>query len=131
MVVEIRKITSGENVLEITEQDATNRVIIDQDFGITTIGRIEEINTTAKTANYTVTTSDDIVLCDSSGGAFTVTLPASPENGRTYTIVLETGGFTLTVDGNGKNINGTSTKLMASTGSAMQIIYNGTQWSIK
>jgi hypothetical protein len=98
---------------------------------ITATGVIENVNTTAKTSNYTVVATDDNILCDTSGGAFTVTLPASPENGRCYTIVLETGGYPLTVAGNGKNILGESTKTINYESTAIQLMYNGTQWSAR
>jgi hypothetical protein len=94
-------------------------------------GRIENINSTAKTANYTVTATDDNVLCDTSGGAFTITLPASPETGRVYTVILETAGYILTIDGNGNNIIGSTTLTLSSADDAAQLIYNGTQWSLK
>jgi hypothetical protein len=94
-------------------------------------GRIEAINTTAKTANYSISVTDENILCDTSGGAFTVTLPASPESGRVYTIILETAGNTLTISGNGKNILGASTGTLSKAGDAVQLVYNGTQWSLK
>jgi hypothetical protein len=35
-----------------------------------------DVAVVTKTSNYTITTSDDRINCDASGGAFTVTLPA-------------------------------------------------------
>jgi hypothetical protein len=87
-------------------------------------------NVTSKTANYTVTGNDKYVLCDTSGGAFTITLPASPETGRSYTIVLETAGNTLTIAGNGNNIMGASSATTAVAGTAMDLMYDGTQWNM-
>lgn len=98
---------------------------------ITATGVIENVNATAKTGNYTLVATDDNIVCDTSGGAFTVTLPASPENGRVYTITLETAGNTLTISGNGKNINGSSTIFTTVAGTTIQLFYNGTQWNIK
>lgn len=96
---------------------------------ITATGVIE--NVAAKTANYTVVATDDNIVCDTSGGAFTITLPLSPETGRVYTIVLETAGNILTVAGNGNNINGSTTLTMATATNSAQLLYNGTQWVIK
>ncbi len=68
------------------------------------------VNITEKTAAYTATTSDDIVLADVSGGAVTITLPsaASMYNSTTLrtkliTIKVSTPHATnvLTVDANG------------------------------
>lgn len=52
---------------------------------------------------------------DVSGGGFTITLPASPYDGMTFHF-SEVKGISsngVTVDGNGKNINGASTLSMA------------------
>ena len=114
--------------------DASNDPItapLEIEGAITATGVIENVNTTAKTANYTITATDDNVICDTSGGAFTITLPASPENGRVYTIILETAGNILTLDGNGKNIVGAATLLITSADDAAVVVYNGTQWSLK
>jgi len=94
-------------------------------------GRIESINATAKTANYTVVSTDDNVVCDTSGGAFTVTLPASPEAGRVHAVILETAGNILTVSGNGKNIIGNATMTMSSAYDSASLIYSGAQWLLK
>lgn len=96
---------------------------------ITATGVIE--NVAAKTANYTVVATDDNIVCDTSGGAFTITLPVSPETGRVYTIVLEAGSSPLTIAGNVKNIMGDSSKDIIYAGTAIQLVYNGTQWSAK
>ena len=93
-------------------------------------GRKEQINTTAKTANHTITNEEQNTVNDTSGGAFWNKLPASPEDGEIHTIILDTAGNTLTVDGNGKNINGSATMTMTVV-SAFDFIYNGTQWNVK
>jgi len=100
-------------------------------FTLSTLGRVEAINTTPDTANYTLLATDDNRVADTSGGVFTYTLPASPEDGRIYTILLETAGNTLTIDGNGNNIMGSATTTMGTAYDAVQLIYNGTQWLAK
>lgn len=85
----------------------------------------------SKTANYTATNTDDNIICDTSGGAFTITMAASPTTGKVITVILETAGNTLTIDGNGKNINGSATVFTNVAGTSMQMVYNGTQWDIK
>ena len=85
----------------------------------------------SKTTAYSVLTADDIILCDTSAGAFTVTLPSTPETGRGYTVTLEVAGNTLTIDGNGNNINGSATIFTNVAGTSLTMVYNGTQWNIK
>jgi len=92
-------------------------------------GRVEKINPLAKTANYTILDTDHNTWSDTSGGAFWNKLPLAPNIGERHNIILDTIGNTLTVDGNGQNINGSATWSMT-TKSTMQLIYNGNQWDI-
>lgn len=65
-----------------------------------------------KTANYTAQVGDRLFL-DSSGGAFTVTLPASPSQGD-FVQLADGASFAtniVTVDRNGSNIVGTADDL--------------------
>lgn len=49
---------------------------------------------TSKSANYTLTSSDDDIICNASGGAFTLTLPdASSNSGKVYKIYRKDGTF--------------------------------------
>ena len=96
---------------------------------LTSQGRVEAV--TSKTANYPVVATDENIICDSSAGAFTITLPASPATGRVYTVIQEVAGFNLTVDGNGNNINGSATIVMNTAYLSYTFLFNGTNWSIK
>ena len=70
----------------------------------------------AKTANYTATTSDNTIPCDTSGGGFTITLPASPDEGQIINVKkTSTDANTLTIDGNGNNIDGSATVTTTAT----------------
>lgn len=62
----------------------------------------------AKTANYTAKASERIVA-DTSGGGFTITLPASPRDGDTVAFLDDAGSFgtnALVVNPNGNTLNG-------------------------
>jgi hypothetical protein len=60
-----------------------------------------------KTANYTVLATDTTILCDTSGGGFTITLEASPANGHLINVKkITTDANTLTIGRNGKSIEG-------------------------
>jgi len=70
-----------------------------------------------KTANYTAVAGDNI-LADTSGGAFTITLPASPTAGNTIHILDAAASFdnnNLTVARNGKKIQGATNDLTITT----------------
>lgn len=81
-------------------------------------------------------TADDgeRVMADTSGGAWTLTLPGSPGNGDALQIA--DAGETwktnnLTVDGNGNNIEGAATLTANVDGGSFMAIYNGTQWRVR
>lgn len=82
--------------------------------------------------DYTVLASDYFVGA-ATGAARAITLPASPITGQLYVIKDITGtGAThnITVGGNGKNIDGSSTFVMNTNYQADSFIFNGTQWNV-
>ena len=83
--------------------------------------------TVTKTANYTAVANDG-VLTNTTAGAFTVTLPASPTNGQ-QVIVADAGGTwgtnNLTVGRNGNNIADVAQDLVCDiSGASVQFVYN-------
>jgi hypothetical protein len=86
-----------------------------------------------KTANYT-TQDKEGVLADTSGGAFTVTLPATPATGA-QVVVADSGSFwgtnNLTVARNGETIGGLAQDLVCDiTGASVQFVYDGATWEV-
>ena len=78
-------------------------------------------------ASYTILNTDESVENIYAGATFT--LPAAPALGQRHTIYNDTTSGVLTVEGNGKNINGgTSIELREYDSAILQ--YNGTQWRI-
>lgn len=89
--------------------------------------------TLAKTAAYTIVATDNrkVVLADATAGAFTVTLPAAPATDMVLTVKKsDSGTNAVTVDGNGKTIEGSATLPLVSQYDFLTIIYNGTSWFI-
>jgi hypothetical protein len=86
-----------------------------------------------KTANYT-TQDGEGVLADTSGGAFTVTLPATPTVGDTVVVADAGAAFgtnNLTIGRNGSTINGTAENLICDiTGVSVTLVYDGTTWEV-
>lgn len=102
---------------------------------VVTLGAVSGPGTLVMTASKTSASSPyaavagDMVLCDTSGGTLTVTLPASPAKGDTIGVILKTSGNNLTVDRNGKNIDGAASNLTISTaGTVRTLRYDGTGW---
>jgi hypothetical protein len=86
-----------------------------------------------KTANYT-TKDKEGVLADTSGGAFTVTLPATPATGA-QVVIADSGNAwgtnNLTVGRNGSTIGGLAENLICDiTGASVQFVYDGTTWEV-
>jgi hypothetical protein len=85
---------------------------------------------TTKTNNYTINPSNYTVLGDTTGGDFTIKLPASPGTGDIYVVKQIAAVGILTLDGHGNNIDGAATIPMGVQYLAYTVQYNGTEWSI-
>lgn len=89
-----------------------------------------------KTENYTATSNDSIILCDTFANAgFTVTLPTAVGiAGRTYTIADHGGNAAfenIIIDGDGsETINSSQTKTIDSAYKSITVVSNGTNWDI-
>jgi hypothetical protein len=67
-------------------------------------------------------------VCNGNGSAFTLTLPASPNDGDTITVYDNNttfGIWNVTIDRNGKNIGGSASNYVCSVpGQRIQLVYN-------
>jgi hypothetical protein len=87
----------------------------------------------SKTTTYTATTSDDVILCDTSGGAWTLSLyTASGNTGRVLKIIKTSSDFNaLTIDANGsQTIRGKLTFLSHTKGESVTIESDGSNWQV-
>ena len=89
-----------------------------------------------KTGTYTASAGDNI-FADTSGGAFTITLPASPSIGDQVKFIDAEGTFgaeNLTVGRNSQKIQGATSDLTVSTnGAGFALVYNDSDngWRLK
>lgn len=86
-----------------------------------------------KTTTYTATVSDYTILCDATGGGFTVTLPAATSfsGGILCIKKIDATGNTVTIDGNAsETIDGATTQSLDVTQEAITIQSSGTNWFI-
>lgn len=87
-----------------------------------------------KTANFTITAANDIIFCDTSGGAFSLTLPP-PVAGKLYRIIDSTGNFgtnNLTLVRNAaEKIEGlAASKVLQTNWGWFNVTSNGTDWFV-
>lgn len=88
----------------------------------------------AKTANYTLTSSDSLVTGDSSGGTFTLTLPTAVGiSGRQYTLKkIDSSTTVLTVGTtSSQTIDGAATQALVAQGCVLTVESNGSNWDVK
>lgn len=115
----------------LTSNNAT--ITINTGPGTIDISSSGRVSVTAPGAYpYTVVVADYMIIVDTSA-ARTINLLASPTLGKTYTIKDSVGSASInniTVQGNGANIDGSSSYLINSNYGLITVIYNGTTWSI-
>lgn len=86
-----------------------------------------------KTGNYTITSEDYTILCDTTSGAIVVSLlAASSVSGHIYNIKkIDAGANSVTISANGSNtIDGNATKVITTPFVSITIQSNGTNWYI-
>jgi hypothetical protein len=119
-------VANGSKVMVVTDGAGAGAAVIDA----STAGGVSYVT---KTANYT-TANLEGVLADTSGGAFTVTLPASPSAGDQVVIAdagASFGSNNLTVGRNSSTINGVAENLILDiTGVNVQFVYDGSTWRV-
>jgi uncharacterized protein (AIM24 family) len=89
--------------------------------------------TYTRVTSTTTLTNNQGVIADTTGGSFTVNLPASPSTGAQ--VWLADGGAwgtnNLTVGRNGSTIEGAAENLVCDiTGVGIQMLYDGTTWQV-
>lgn len=87
----------------------------------------------AKTANYTATQDDRVILCDATSGAITITLPAASglADKMFYIKKTDSSANAVTIDGNAsETIDGATTKTLAAQYDSALIVCNGSNWFI-
>ena len=88
-------------------------------------------NWMVKTTTYTAV-NKDAIAANTSGGAFTITLPASPSTGDSVTFADSGHSFStnnLTIARNGSTIESSATDLIADVSNVfLSLIYDGSTW---
>lgn len=98
-------------------------------------GRLLNLAGVAVSSAYTILDNDGytIFYADTSGGAFTLTLPTAADNTSRSIIVIKTSSDAnvLTIDGEGaETINGDATQTITRQYKVLWLLCNGTEWFI-
>ena len=98
------------------------------------VGAIARSNYAAKTANYTLVASDNIIAVNGTAGAFTLTLPTAVGiAGKRYVIhrTDNTPANAVTIDGAGsETVGGSATKALYTKGETWEIMSDGSNWIV-
>lgn len=89
--------------------------------------------TQTKTTTYTALVSDDVIFASTSGGAWSLALPAAAGcNGKMFVVKKTTADFNaLTIDPNGaETIGGSATTTLDTEGESLAFVSDGTNWQI-
>lgn len=98
-----------------------------------TAGAATLVNSANKSASFTTVPATSVYYLDTSGGAYTVTMNATPSTNETVEVWDSTGNAgtnPISLNGNGKNIAGAATvsNAVQINYGKIKLIYNGTQW---
>lgn len=92
------------------------------------------LSVVSKTTTYTATTSDDVILASTTGGAYTITLPNPSNTGKVLRIKKTTADFTvLTITSPSGNIeagSGTASTTINTQYEQLTLVADGTNWQI-
>jgi hypothetical protein len=98
------------------------------------VGGSVAVGVSTKTANYTAGTSDYVLLCNATGGAFTITLPSpAGATGRIYVIKrISSGSNTVTIGttSGASTIDGAATYSLSSQYSSVELSTDGIAWYV-
>lgn len=98
-----------------------------------TVNGVKFAVSASKTGTYTALVTDYLIRCDSSGGAFSVNLPAASGNAGLTLVVKKTDSSfnPVTIDGSGsETIDGSTTTTVNTQNEALMIQCDGTNWQI-
>lgn len=118
--------------VELTGGAISNVTLTDVTINGTATARTERVITAS--GGVTVASDDYVITMNKTVSQITtITLPASPSTSRSIIVKDDkgdAGDFNITLDGNGKNIDGQSTYVIDADYGAVELIYNGTEWNV-
>ena len=93
---------------------------------------VTEQITTITSSSYTTTDDDFLILADAVGGAITIILPPAADVLHQVFVIkrLNSGANSVTIDGNGANIDGSPTFVISVQYNSIMVFCDGTNYHI-
>ena len=91
------------------------------------------LNVVSKSAAHTVADGDDMVICDATSAAFTVTLPSVASFAGKQVIIkkVDASANAVTVDANGsETIDGATTQSLAAQYDSVTLVAGPSEWHL-
>lgn len=117
----------------IAYDSTLSKVVFNNGGGWNVLDVPSNLTVVTKTTTYTATTSDDVILVDSTSGAFTVTLYAASGNAGAKLTFIKISSDTnaVTIDGNAsETINGNTTTTVDTQYEKLTLVCDGTNWLV-
>lgn len=94
------------------------------------LARTQRWNVRTTTASTTLTEADDLLLCDSTGGNITVTVPAAAGNrGKVFMVKKLVAANTVTIDP-ADNIDGAASLAFTTQWQSYTFVSDGADWYV-
>lgn len=104
------------------------------DITTSIVSSMHPVVSSLKTANYTIVNGDYFIGIGTLSSNIIISLPSSPSTSDQYIIKDVNGtvgdGYIVTIDGNGNDIDGQVTFILAQNYSSITVVYTGAQWSV-
>lgn len=125
-------VPAADNRISITDDGVVNADKSGNTIALSIVEDAFRLGVTEKTANYTAATTDTVILCDATAGAFTITLPTAVGNtGKVFEIKKIDAANDVTVDGDGtETIDDGTTAVLTVQYEAITIVSDGDEWFI-
>lgn len=118
---------------DLTEPTATVDLAASPDHRSLRVRGGVQMVTEVITGAYSLNRQQYVVLCDASGGAFTVLLPPASESEDVVYFIkkIDSSGNAVTVDGDDtETIDGATTKSLSAQYATLQVICDGSNWHV-
>lgn len=124
--------TSGVGTVKVSGHYSVVRTLGDGAVSLVVPGGVLRAITSVS-STYTALYTDEVVLADATGGAFTVTLPtAVGHGGKVFTVKRMNSGANAVTIGttSSQTIDGATTASLSSQYSARTVVSDGTNWQV-